>query len=94
MCNRKPHMPNPENNCDMEKLETSQSHGESRSIKFGQQVNITERVPLGTPPQAIVMSFAHNDVTNLFISSYRGVLLSNLGSKSNYVIDVDRTLLH
>ena len=46
------------------------SHREARSIKFGQQVN-TERVPLGTP-QAVVMALTHNQVTNLFISSYKG----------------------
>ena len=28
-----------------------------------------ERVPLGTPPQAIVMSLAHNHMTNLFTQS-------------------------
>ena len=27
-------------------------------MKFGQQVNIIERVPLGTSPQAVVMSLA------------------------------------
>ena len=31
-----------------------------------------ERAPLGTPPQAVVMSLAHNHLTDLFISSYRG----------------------
>ena len=31
-----------------------------------------ERVPLDTSPQAAVMSLAHNHLTNLFISSYRG----------------------
>ena len=48
------------------------SHGEARNIKFGQQVNIIERVPLGTPRQVVVMTLAHNYVTNLFISSYKG----------------------
>ena len=33
-------------------------YGEARNIKFGQQVNIIERVPLGTSPQAVVMSLA------------------------------------
>ena len=47
------------------------SHEEARNIEFGQQINITERVPLGTP-QVVVMSLAQNHVTNLFISSYRG----------------------
>ena len=31
-----------------------------------------ERVLLGTPPQAVVMSLAHNHLTNLFIWNYRG----------------------
>ena len=29
-------------------------------IKFRQQVNLIQRVPLGTPPQEIVMSLPHN----------------------------------
>ena len=53
----------------MEKLET----------KFGQHVNIIERVPLGTPPQAVVMTLAHNHVTNLFISSHRGATVIKFG---------------
>ena len=48
------------------------SHEEARNIEFGQQVNIFESAPLGTPPQVIVVSLAYNDVTNLFISSYSG----------------------
>ena len=47
------------------------SHGDARNIKFGHLINIIERVPLGTLPQAVVMSLAHNHLTNLFISSYR-----------------------
>ena len=31
-----------------------------------------ERVPLDTPPQAVVMLLAHNYLTDLFISSYSG----------------------
>ena len=54
------------------------SHLEARNNKFGQQVNI-ERVPLGTPPQAVVMSLAHNHMTNLFISSYRGATVIKFG---------------
>ena len=46
------------------------SHEEARNIKFGHQINIIERVPLGT--QAVVMSLAHNHLTNLFISNYSG----------------------
>ena len=52
----------------MEKLET----------KFGQQLNI-EKVPLGTPPQAVVMTLAHNHMTNLFILSYRGATVIKFG---------------
>ena len=54
------------------------SHGEARNIKFGQQVNI-ERVPLGTPFQVVVMSLAHNHMTNLFILSYRGATVIKFG---------------
>ena len=54
------------------------SHLEARNNKFGQQVNI-ERVPLGTPPQAVVMSLAHNRMANLFISSYRGATVIKFG---------------
>ena len=52
----------------MEKLET-----------FGLQVNIIERVPLGTPPQAVVMTLAHNHVSNLFISSCTGATIIKFG---------------
>ena len=55
------------------------SHREARNIKFTQQVNIVESVPLGTPPQAVVMTLAHNYVTNLFISSYRGATVIKFG---------------
>ena len=55
------------------------SYGEVRNIKFGQQVNINEKVPLGTPPQAVVMTLAHNHMTNLFISSYRGATVIKFG---------------
>ena len=53
-------------------------YGEARNIKFGQQVNIIERVPLGAS-QAVVMTLAHNHVTNLFISSYRGATVIKFG---------------
>ena len=48
------------------------SHGEVRNIKFGHLLNMIERVTLDTPPQAVVMSLAHNQLMNLFNSSYRG----------------------
>ena len=55
------------------------SHLEAKNINFGQQVNITGRVPLCTPAQAVVMSLAHNYMTNLFISSYRGATVIKFG---------------
>ena len=55
------------------------SHREARNIKFGQQVNIIEKVPLGTPLLVVVMSLAHNHVTNLFISSYKRVTVIKFG---------------
>ena len=50
------------------------SQGEVRNIKFGQQVNLIQRVSLGTLPQEVVISQPHNHVTltNLFVSIYRG----------------------
>ena len=48
-------------------------------MKFGQQVNIIERVQLGTPPQAVVMSLGHNHVINLFVSCYRGATVVKFG---------------
>ena len=58
-------------------------HGEARNIKLGHQINIIERVPLGTPPQAVVMSLVHNHLTNLFISSYRGAAVIEFKQLSN-----------
>ena len=55
------------------------SYRQVRNIKFDQQVNIIERVPLGTPPLAVVMTLAHNHVTNLFISSCRGATVIKFG---------------
>ena len=50
------------------------SHGEARNITFGQQVNLIQRVLLGTLPQEILTSVPHihMTLTNLFISSHRG----------------------
>ena len=69
-------------NCELLKEEAHlkiSSHEEARNIKFGQQVNIIERVPLGTPPQVVQMSLAHNHVADLFISSYRGATVIKFG---------------
>ena len=48
------------------------SHGKARNIKFGHQINIIEKIPLGTPSQPVVMSLPYNHLTNLFISNYSG----------------------
>ena len=53
-----------------------------------------ERIPLVALLQAVVISLAHNHVTNLFISSYRGATVIKLGNKSHSVIEVDKALLH
>ena len=58
-------------------------HREARNIKFGQQG--IERVPLGTPPQAVVMTLAHNIMTNLFTLSYREAIVIKFGSKGSSV---------
>ena len=60
------------------------SHREAKNIKFGQQVNIIERVPLSAPLQVVVMPLAHNQVTNLFISSYRGATVIKFGYKKQH----------
>ena len=55
------------------------SHGEARIIKFGHQVNMSEKVPLGTPPHEVLMSLSHNHMTNLFTLSYRGATVIEFG---------------
>ena len=70
----------------MEKVKTS---------GLDSKLNLIQRVPLDTLPQELVASLPHNHVTltDLFISSYRGLLLPNLGSKNNSLIEFHRTLL-
>ena len=62
------------------------SLGEARNIKFGQQVNLTQRGLLGTLPQEVVTALHHNHMTlkNLWL---QGLPLSNLGSKNNSLIE-------
>ena len=38
-------------------------HVEARNIKFGQQVNLIQRVPLGSLLQKVVTSLPYNHVT-------------------------------
>ena len=63
------------------------SHGKARNIKFGQQVNLIQRVPLGTPPQEVATSLPYNHVTE-------ELLLSHLGSKNSSLKEIHMTLLH
>ena len=58
------------------------SHREARNIKFGHQINIIKKVPLGAPPQAVAVSLAHNHLTNLFILSYRGADVIKFGHEN------------
>ena len=39
------------------------SHGEARNIKFGQLINLSQIVLLGTLPQEVVTSLTHNHMT-------------------------------
>ena len=57
------------------------SHGEARNIKFGQLVNLIQRVPLATLSWEVVMSLPHNHatLTNLFISRYREAVVIKFG---------------
>ena len=50
------------------------TQGEARNIKFGQQVNIIERISFGTPPQEVVMLLAYNHMTN-----YKGATFVKFG---------------
>ena len=51
---------------------------------------------MGTPPQQVVTSLPHNNVTltNPFISSYKEAPVTKFGTKNNSLIEVQRTLLH
>ena len=51
------------------------------TLKFGQQVNLIQKVLLGTLPQEVVTLLTHKYVTlaNLFISSYRGATAIKCG---------------
>ena len=61
-------------------------HGEARIIKFGQQVNLIQKVALGTLLQELMTPLPHVTSINLFISNY--------GSKSNSFLEVYRALVH
>ena len=43
------------------------SHGGVRNIKFGQRVNLIQRLPLGTPPWEVVISLPCNFDKSLYL---------------------------
>ena len=67
----------------------------SYNIRFGWQIDLIQRIPLYTLPQVLLLSLPLNHVTLtiLFISIYRVVTVTNLGSKNNSLIEVHRELL-
>ena len=72
------------------------SYGETRNIKFGHQVNPIQRIQLSPLPREVV--------TTLLIIMWlwqislslvaEGLLLLNMGSKNNSLIEVHRVFLH
>ena len=56
-------------------------------------MNMIKGVPLDTPPQAIVMSLAHNHPQISLSRVAEELPLSNLSSKSNSVVEDDRALI-
>ena len=54
------------------------------TLKFGQEVNLIQKVSLGTLPQEVVTSLPHKYLVT------EGLLLSNVGGKSNFLTEVHR----
>ena len=71
------------------------SHGEARNIKFGQQVNPFKGLHWYSPSE-IVMSLPNNHVTltNPLSLVTEGLLLSNLCSKNNSLIEIHKGHFH
>ena len=65
------------------KIYISPSIRKLETLKFRQQLKLIQKVPLGTPLQEVVTSLPHKYVT-----------LANVGGKNNFLIEVNRTLLH
>ena len=63
------------------KICISHSIKKLETLKFGQQVNLIQKVLLGTLPQEVVKLLTHKYVTlaNLFISSDRGATAIKCG---------------
>ena len=57
------------------------SHREARNIKFGQQVDLIQKISLGAPTQEVLMSLPHDHMTltNFFISSHWGYCYQKFG---------------
>ena len=62
------------------KIYISPSIKKLETYKFGEQINLIQKVPLGKLPQEVV-TLPHNYVTltNLFISSYREATIIKFG---------------
>ena len=54
------------------------------TLKFGYEVNLIQKVSLGTLPQEVVTSLSYKYLAT------EGLLLSNLGGKSNFLAEVHR----
>ena len=54
------------------------------TLKFGQEVNLIQKVSLGTLLQEVVTSLPHKYLVT------EGLLLSNVGGKSNFLTEVHR----
>ena len=65
------------------KIYISPSIKKLETLKFRRQVNLIQKVSLGTPPQEVVMSLPHKYVT-----------LANVNVKSNFLIEFHDALLH
>ena len=63
------------------KICMSPSSKKLETLNFGLQVNLIQKVSLGTLPQDVVTSLTHKYVTlaNLFIYSYRGATVIKSG---------------
>ena len=72
------------------------SHGETRNIKFGQQDKSHPKASIGYPNSEgtdISTSYSCDFDKSLYLYSL-GLLLSNLGSKNNSLIEVHWELFH
>ena len=65
------------------KIYISPSIRKLETLIFRHQVKLIKKFPLGAPPQELVTSLPH-----------KYVILANVGCKNNFLIEVNRTLLH